>query len=76
MNKACRHRARGIVMAGFGLVASAIALTWGWNRTAADLGGLAEVEFVHGVAAVSATAAIAGVVAIAARLVLKRAGRS
>jgi hypothetical protein len=63
------RRARSVVSAGFGVMAGAAAFSWGWNRIAADLGGFPEADFVHGLAALVATAAIAGIAAFVARLV-------
>jgi hypothetical protein len=65
-------RGRAIVSACVGAVAGATALSWGWNRIAADLAGLPEAGFVHGIAALAATAAVAGIAAVAMRLVSGR----
>jgi hypothetical protein len=37
---------------------AAVALLWAWNTLAAGLGGLPEVQFRHGLAAVAAFAAV------------------
>jgi divalent metal cation (Fe/Co/Zn/Cd) transporter len=69
MINARKHRARVFVSAGVGFLFGAAAFSWGWNRIAGDLGGFPEADFVHGIAALVATAAVAGVAAFAARLV-------
>jgi hypothetical protein len=69
MTNAHKHRARVFVSGGLGFLIGAAAFSWGWNRIAADLGGLPEAGFVHGIAGLAATAAVAAVAAFAARLV-------
>jgi len=61
-------RARTVASAALGLLAAAVAVSWAWNRLAADLGGLPEAGFIHGVAAVAAIAATAAVAAFTAGL--------
>lgn len=69
-----KHRARTFVSGGLGFLFGAAAFSWGWNRIAADLAGLPEADFVHGVAALAATAAVAWVAAAAVRLTSGVAG--
>jgi hypothetical protein len=62
-------RARGAMTVLVAVLIGAAAVSWAWNRLAADLAGLPEAHYVHGLAALSAAAAIAAVAALAARAV-------
>lgn len=67
-----RRHGRTLAVAILGAFLAGIAVTWGWNTMMAGLGGLPEARFVHGLATVTAVAALAATAAFAARLTLGR----
>jgi len=68
------RRAHALLLALVGLFIGATAFMWGWNRLAADLGEFPEAGFIHGVAALAATAALTGAAVFAATLAGNRSG--